>query len=360
MTPQHTRRSRVGMLRPLSAVLFVLLVAASVATALVVREVVRDQEHRLLKERTAEVGQFTASALAGAGTQVESVGAVTAAAGTGESTFMRSAQPLARQPGTTIALLRAVGSGWQVVRTVGADVLGGPGSMVTRPERLAALRAAARPWDPARATATDDVVVPTRVFTYDGIPRLGLALRTGLSAPGFTVYNEGVVAPFAAAARFTQAGRAFADILGAVYATPTADTSQLVVTNTPATLTGAVGRQMIDVGGARWLLVVKARHPLTGSFATFMPWVLGGVLVLFALLVTVTVEILARRRRYALELVEERTAELRGSLQQLEETQAQLVRSERLAAIGQLASAVGHELRNPLGVLSNALYLLRT
>jgi len=43
----------------------------------------------------------------------------------------------------------------------------------------------------------------------------------------------------------------------------------------------------------------------------------------------------------------------------LEETQEQLHRSERLAIIGQLAASVGHELRNPLGVLSNSLYVLK-
>jgi PAS domain S-box-containing protein len=42
-------------------------------------------------------------------------------------------------------------------------------------------------------------------------------------------------------------------------------------------------------------------------------------------------------------------------LKQLEE---QLVRKEKLATIGQLASGVGHELRNPLGVIGNSAYYL--
>jgi signal transduction histidine kinase len=35
-----------------------------------------------------------------------------------------------------------------------------------------------------------------------------------------------------------------------------------------------------------------------------------------------------------------------------------LVKRERLAVVGEMASVVGHELRNPLGVVSNSLYLL--
>jgi signal transduction histidine kinase len=43
---------------------------------------------------------------------------------------------------------------------------------------------------------------------------------------------------------------------------------------------------------------------------------------------------------------------------ELQEAQDQLVRREKLAMLGQLASGVGHELRNPLGVMSNAVYYL--
>ena len=45
---------------------------------------------------------------------------------------------------------------------------------------------------------------------------------------------------------------------------------------------------------------------------------------------------------------------------QLLEAQEELVRKEKLAILGQLAGSVGHELRNPLGVMNNAVYFLNT
>jgi len=51
------------------------------------------------------------------------------------------------------------------------------------------------------------------------------------------------------------------------------------------------------------------------------------------------------------EMVEHRTKDL-------EQVQEKLIRSERLAAVGELASGVGHELRNPLNVIRNCVYLL--
>ncbi len=52
------------------------------------------------------------------------------------------------------------------------------------------------------------------------------------------------------------------------------------------------------------------------------------------------------------DMVDARTQELR-------EIHEELIRKEKMAVLGQLAGAMGHELRNPLGVIANATYLLR-
>jgi len=51
--------------------------------------------------------------------------------------------------------------------------------------------------------------------------------------------------------------------------------------------------------------------------------------------------------------------ELEAANQELREAQEQLIRSEKLAAIGKLAGGVGHELRNPLGAIKNAVYYVK-
>ena len=51
--------------------------------------------------------------------------------------------------------------------------------------------------------------------------------------------------------------------------------------------------------------------------------------------------------------VEERT-------KQLLDAQEELLRNEKLAILGRLSGSVGHELRNPLGVMNNAVYFLKT
>ena len=50
---------------------------------------------------------------------------------------------------------------------------------------------------------------------------------------------------------------------------------------------------------------------------------------------------------------------IRERTQQLLEVQDELVRKEKLVLLGQVADTVGHELRNPLGVMNNAVYFLQ-
>jgi PAS domain S-box-containing protein len=67
------------------------------------------------------------------------------------------------------------------------------------------------------------------------------------------------------------------------------------------------------------------------------------------------------------KLAEEEIRQLNATLKQrveertraLEDAQERLVRQEKLAVLGQLAGGVGHELRNPLAVINNAVYYLK-
>ncbi|MDD5332843.1 MAG: PAS domain S-box protein [Rhodoferax sp.] len=60
------------------------------------------------------------------------------------------------------------------------------------------------------------------------------------------------------------------------------------------------------------------------------------------------------------QLNEELDAKVKQRTQQLLQAQDELLRKEKLAVLGQVAGSVGHELRNPLGVMSNAVYFLQT
>lgn len=95
----------------------------------------------------------------------------------------------------------------------------------------------------------------------------------------------------------------------------------------------------------------------------------GVILAWTAIIVTATVGLWNRERRrrnaeeellQTHEQVLAQTEELKERTQQLVEAQEELVHREKLAFLGQLAANVGNELRNPLGVMNNAIFFLKT
>ena len=67
---------------------------------------------------------------------------------------------------------------------------------------------------------------------------------------------------------------------------------------------------------------------------------------------------LAEMNRTLEQRVAKRAAELEKANDQLIEAHDQLVRTEKLAVIGELSAGVAHDLRNPLGAIKNAIYYL--
>ena len=73
------------------------------------------------------------------------------------------------------------------------------------------------------------------------------------------------------------------------------------------------------------------------------------------------IEELEKARKELKEYAEQLELKVQERTRELKESQEKLLKAERLAAIGQLAGQVGHDLRNPLtGILGAAYYLKRT
>ncbi len=56
-----------------------------------------------------------------------------------------------------------------------------------------------------------------------------------------------------------------------------------------------------------------------------------------------------------INILREREEELRQKLEDLRQTRTKLIEEEKLAAVGRLASAVAHEIRNPVAIIASAL-----
>jgi len=71
------------------------------------------------------------------------------------------------------------------------------------------------------------------------------------------------------------------------------------------------------------------------------------------------VRVLVRQHRLGIELARQNSA-LESALDELRQAEGRLIQSERLAAVGELAAGIAHEVNNPLNFASNALHALGT
>jgi signal transduction histidine kinase len=335
---------RWPLLGRLSVVVLVVMVGLAIAFAVVTNNVIDDQERKLTEERGAEAAALLSNAVSMSGSTLRLLGTVSQL-GTGSAeVFTSTAQPFVQATVKSFSVVQQDAAGFTVAVSVGdAPAAEQP---VTGPRADLATRALGTP-------------LMVTALIGDGGPETRLVLALALGGDTNAVVLEEVAVNPSVVTPRTPASP-FGDLDAKVYASPDADPAKLLLGNVAGQPRGTVASTPVTVGADTWLLVVGSPKPLVGEFANYFSWIVLGIGLLAAALTTVVIEILARRRSYAMTLVEERTVALREAMDDLRDTQAQLVRTERLAAVGELAAAIGHELRNPLGVVSNIFYLIET
>ena len=108
----------------------------------------------------------------------------------------------------------------------------------------------------------------------------------------------------------------------------------------------------LNIAQRNWLVVSCQKDTFVGHEEVQLSWaVLLGALLISGLLTAHVASLNIQKEKIELAVLK-RTQELR-------ETQDELVKRERLATLGKLISTVSHELRNPLGAINVAAYLLR-
>jgi signal transduction histidine kinase len=339
--PVARNRARYWPLRLASSLTLVVLGAVVIASSVITLHVIHDQERLILQERTAEAAAVLGSAFASVQSSLLLLGTIASADQGHSQLFAAAARSLITANRQELMVTTQRGTAMTVTATAGdAPAVGQPIS--------GAQAALAR-----RALSNAGMV--SGLLPAAGSGRL-LALALGHAAgPGTVVWY---VLSFPATTK-SSTGSPWGNLNIALYLSARATPSSLIVATTKKLpLSGA--QYPFRVGADIWLLVAESPGPLVGTLAQEMPWIILLIGGIAALLVTVVLETVSRGRDYASTLVSERTASLRTALAELGAAQVHLVRQERLAAVGELASTVGHELRNPLAVIMNVLYLLET
>jgi signal transduction histidine kinase len=320
---------------PLAVGVALVVAAATVLGFALTSRSVSSQNQALLKSASTQAAEYVSSIVSGFGSTLDALASGVTLTNGSPTEFEAEAKPLAAGP-LTMILARKTAAGYVV------SAVAGQGPVVGQP---------VGPNMQQTLTKAGADLTAGKVH-YDGkTTTLGFAIGPPLVPSGLAIFEQVTISPFLAITA-TQAAP-FKALRAAVYGSRHPSTDNLVLANTRSLpLVGPSAEAPVSVGSATWWLVATARSPLAGGFPNAAPFIILGVGLLLALAIGSTVEVLVRRQRYATNLVAQRTAELDAS-------HAALMRSERLSALGEMASTVGHELRNPLAAVINAHFMIR-
>ncbi|HEX4175746.1 MAG TPA: HAMP domain-containing sensor histidine kinase [Acidimicrobiales bacterium] len=308
----------------------VLIAGLSIVAALLLEHSVSDQNSAQLQNDAQQLTSLASSYLTSAGPQLQTLSAIADATNDSPTTFASEVRSLFGPTTPNVAIVR----GGRIALASGSDLHVG---------------------QPLPAPLADAVAGAHVGLFSPGVVTTGnkqvLVLAVGSGAPGNVVLEEGAVDPSRPVHLTAQLG--FRNLNVAVYASPLARPNQLVITTAPLPFSGTTAKTYVPVGNtSKWLVVTSATTALAGAWPNAFPWILLVSGLMLAIVLAVLVSVLGRRERYAQELVAARTAEL-------ESIQEEVVRKERLSAVGEMATMIGHELRNPLGAAINGLFLVR-
>jgi signal transduction histidine kinase/CheY-like chemotaxis protein len=319
----------------ISLTLLLLISAGSIAFSFMVRDIVADQERTILHQRGSLLALVLNQSIQNIATVLPIAGAVASSGTSSHSSFELVTASLVQSGTSSVAVALKHGDTFKVIAKAGKEVVG---PTITGSEATLMLR----------ASSTHGLV--TEIIHSGNTRRLAIAT----SAPGgLIVIYESIIQTTKVA--IPAAGSPFSDVNIALYASSRATPSDLMVVS-GSLPSGEVDRAFLTVGNDRWLLLTSAKQPLVGLITAWAAWVSLLVGLVTALLVTALVEGLARRRTYALGLVQVRTAQLEGALSERGRLQEgeQRAREEAEKANqdkNQFISRMSHELRTPLNAV---------
>jgi len=324
-----------GRFSPLAVCCVLVIAVVACVGYLLAAGSVQAQNRALLRQETTQAAEFVSSLASNLGSGLDVLAPEVTNQQISDLAFDVHGEQLA-SGGTTFVLARKDGAQFH------ASAVVGPGFSLGQPidGQLAATL------DRAGATITPG---PVR---YNGhVTTFGLAVGPPLVPSGTAIYEQLQIDPYIAVT--AEEAAPFRVLRAAVYASRDPTRSELLLANSRELPAAASLTVPVTVGNATWWLYASAVSPLAGSFSTVAPFVVLGTGLVIALAMGTIIEIVVRRKRYADNLVTDRTVALMAA-------QAALVRHERLSAMGQMTTVVGHELRNPLGIVLNALYMARS